>query len=150
MQREYPERPLVGIGAVVRRGDRVLLVRRAKPPRANGWSLPGGLQQLGETVFAAAAREVREETGVIAQGWRLIAIADLIEHDDAGRVRYHYTLIDVAATWCSGEAVAGDDASAVTWASLDDLARYELWDETVRVISLALASAEPDPPSRQT
>jgi ADP-ribose pyrophosphatase YjhB (NUDIX family) len=144
MQREYPERPLVGIGAVVRRGNRVLLLRRAKPPRANAWSLPGGLQRLGETVFAAAAREVREETGVIAQGWRLIAIADLIEHDDAGRVRYHYTLIDVAATWCSGDAVAGDDASAVAWADLDDLARYELWEETVRVIRLAFANGGTD------
>ena len=143
MQREYPARPLVGIGAIVRRGNEVLLVRRTKPPRANAWSLPGGLQKLGETVFAAAEREVREETGVSAQGWRLIAIADLIEHDDTGRVRYHYTLIDVAATWCSGEAVAGDDASAVAWAGIDDVARYELWDETVRVIRLAFAGSEP-------
>ena len=147
MQREYPERPLVGVGVVVQRGDRVLLVRRAKPPRANAWSLPGGLQKLGEAVFAAAAREVREETGVIAEGWRLIATADLIEHDDAGRVRYHYTLIDVAATWCAGEAVAGDDACAVVWADVDDLARFELWDETLRVIRLAFASAGPDTPS---
>lgn len=149
MQREYPERPLVGIGVVVRRGERVLLVRRTKPPRANGWSLPGGLQKLGETVFAAAAREVREETGVSAQDWRLIAIADLIEHDDAGRVRYHYTLIDVAATWCAGAAVAGDDASAVAWANVDDLARFELWDETLRVIRLAFNAAGSDAPSRE-
>ena len=143
MQREYPARPLVGIGVIVRRGNGVLLVRRAKPPRANAWSLPGGLQNLGETVFAAAEREVREETGVIAQASRLIAIADLIEHDDAGRVPYHYTLIDVAATWCSGEAVAGDDACAVAWAGIDDLARYELWDETLRVIRLAFAGSVP-------
>lgn len=149
MQREYPDRPLVGIGVVVRRGDQVLLVRRTKPPRPNAWSLPGGLQKLGETVFAAAAREVREETGVTAQGWRLVAIADLIEHDDAGCVRYHYTLIDVAAAWCAGEAIAGDDASAVAWAGVDDLARYELWDETVRVIRLAFPGTGPDAPSME-
>ncbi len=121
------------------RRDQVLLVRRAKPPRMNAWSLPGGLQKLGETVFAAATREVREETGVDAEGWTLVAVADLIEHDDAGRVRYHYTLIDVAATWRAGEAVAGGDAAAVAWAKIDDLGPFDLWDETERVIRLAFA-----------
>ena len=141
MRRAYPERPLVGIGVVVMRRDQVLLIRRAKPPRANAWSLPGGLQKLGETVFAAAAREMREETGVDAEGWTLVAVADLIEHDDLGRVRYHYTLIDVAATWRAGEAIAGGDAAAVAWADIDDLGPFDLWQETERVIRLAFARA---------
>jgi len=137
MNREYPERPLVGVGVVVFRADTVLLVRRAKPPRQGQWSLPGGLQKLGETVFEAARREVEEETGLAVDIVDTVAVVDSIQRDDAGRVRYHYTLVDVAAEWRSGEARPGADAAAVVWADPGALAPYDLWDETVRVIARA-------------
>ncbi len=134
MPRQYSERPLCGVGVVVWRGDRLLLVRRGRPPRQGEWSLPGGLQELGETVFEAARREVREETGLDIAVTGLIDVVDLIEHDDEGRVRYHYTLVDVAADWCAGDIVPGDDVALAQWFRLDDIPASELWQETVRIV----------------
>ena len=138
MTREYPNQPLIGVGVVVWRDDKVLLIRRGKPPRQGQWSLPGGLQKLGETVFEAARREVMEETGVEIRVLELTDVVDLIERDDAdGRVRYHYTLVDVVAGWLRGEAAPGSDAAEVAWAGLEALPRYRLWSETERVIRRA-------------
>ena len=138
-ERLYPARPFVGVGAVVFKDRQVLLVRRGQAPRKGLWSLPGGLQEVGETVFAAARREVLEETGLTIEVVELVDVVDSITRDAEDRVRYHYTLVDVRAEWRAGEAVAGDDAEAVAWAPLDDLARYDLWAETERVIRLAAA-----------
>lgn len=135
--RTYPERPIVGIGAVVWRADRVLLARRARPPRKGEWSLPGGAQKVGETVFEAARREVMEETGIAIEILGLAEVVDSIQRDDQGRILYHYTLIDLVAEWRSGEAVAGGDAAEVAWFGLEDLADLGLWSETLRVIRLA-------------
>jgi len=137
MDRTYPERPFVGVGAVVLRRDEVLLIRRAKAPRAGQWSIPGGVQRVGETIQEAARREVREETGVEIEVREIVAVVDSIGRDAAGAVEYHYTLIDVGAEWRAGEARAGDDASEVAWVRLDRLEPYGLWRETVRVILLA-------------
>jgi 8-oxo-dGTP diphosphatase len=134
MSREYPDRPVVGVGAVVWRGDRVLLIRRGKPPRLGQWSLPGGAQQLGETLEEAIAREVREETGLDLAVLRFLATVDLIERDPDGRIRYHYTLIDFVAEAAVGEAVPGDDAAAVAWFAPEELGALGLWSETVRII----------------
>ena len=139
MSREYPERPIVGVGAVVWRGERLLLVRRGKPPRLGQWSLPGGAQHLGETLVAAIAREVREEAGLEVQGVELLAAVDLVERDEAGRVRYHYTLVDFAAESPAGDAVAGDDAAAVGWFTPAEAATLGLWSETERIVGLAAA-----------
>lgn len=138
-ERLYPTRPFVGVGAVVFKDRQVLLVRRGRAPRKGLWSLPGGLQEIGETVFAAARREVLEETGLTIEVMELVDVVDSITRDAEDRARYHYTLVDVRAEWRAGEAVAGDDAEAVAWAPLDDLARYDLWAETERVIRLAAA-----------
>ena len=138
-ERLYPARPLVGVGAVVFKDRQVLLVRRGRAPRKGLWSLPGGMQEVGETVFAAARREVLEETGLTIEVMELVDVVDSITRDAEDRARYHYTLVDVRAEWRAGEAVAGDDAEAVAWAPLDDLARYDLWAETERVIRLAAA-----------
>jgi ADP-ribose pyrophosphatase YjhB (NUDIX family) len=142
MPRQYPTRPRIGVGAVVlragARGDEVLLVLRARPPRQGQWSLPGGLQKLGETVFAAAAREVAEETALEVEVVDVVEVLDLIETDPAlGRIRYHYTLIDVLALWRAGLPVAGDDAARAAWFPVADLDRLALWSETVRVIERA-------------
>lgn len=137
MSREYPQRPLVGIGVVLLKRDAVLLVRRAKAPNAGSWSLPGGAQELGETAEAAARRELMEETGLAAGPMQLAANVDSIHHDAAGRVQFHYTILDFAAAWVGGEPVAGDDVSAAVFAPLDGLEPYALWDEAHRVIAIA-------------
>ncbi len=136
-ERRYPDRPFVGVGVVVWRDRQVLLIKRGKPPRQGQWSLPGGVQKLGETVFETARREIREETGLEIEVIDTVAVIDSIQRDDQGDVRYHYTLVDVLAEWRGGEARAQDDAADATWATLDELERFDLWDETVRVIGLA-------------
>src|SRR5512134_3808373 len=136
MPREFPNLPLVGVGVVVVRDGRVLLIRRDKPPRRGEWSLPGGLQKLGETVFEAASREVMEETGVIVRPLAVIDVVDLIEWDQQ-RVRYHYTLIDILAAFVDGEAVAGADAADVLWAEQAEVEQKVLWQETLRIIDRA-------------
>ncbi len=135
--RRYPSRPYIGVGAVVFKGTDVLLIKRGKPPRQGQWSLPGGLQQVGETVFEAGVREVHEETGLTVDAIALIDVVDSITRNEDGRPQYHYTLVDILAEWCAGEAVAGDDAAAVAWTALDDLGRFRLWSETERIIRLA-------------
>jgi len=135
--REYPARPIVGIGVVVLKPGAVLLVRRGKPPNMGAWSLPGGAQEVGETAEAAARRELMEETGVTVGPLTLAANVDTIRRDAAGRVQYHYTIIDFAAAWLDGEPVAGTDVSEAVWASLDELDAYGLWTEAVRVIAIA-------------
>ncbi len=137
--REYPARPLVGIGIVVLRPGAVLLIRRARPPAQGAWSLPGGAQRVGETAEQAARRELAEETGLSTGALHLAAYADSIHPDADGRIRFHYTILDFCTAWTGAEAVAGGDASAVTWAPLDRLAGYDLWPEIPRVIRLSQA-----------
>ena len=141
--REYPNRPLVGIGVVLLRPScsdapaSVLLVRRGKAPAAGRWSLPGGAQELGETAEQAARRELAEETGLAAGPLVLAANVDSIHRDAEGRVQFHYTILDFAALWQGGDPVAGGDATEAVFAPLYDLGRYELWTEAHRVIGLA-------------
>lgn len=135
--REYPERPICGVGVVCFRDDRVLLIRRAGPSIYSEWSIPGGGQELGETTREAALRELMEETGIEARLIGLVDVVDSVRHDDAGRVRYHYTLVDFAAEWVVGEPVAGDDAADAKWVALSEIDRQGLWSETVRVIRKA-------------
>lgn len=138
MMRTYPSTPLVGVAAVVFKQGKVLLVRRAKPPRQGEWSLPGGLQHLGETVSAAACREVSEETALNVRILGVADVVDLIERDpDGDRIRYHYTLVDLAASWVSGDIRAGSDAAEAAWIDVQALGHYRLWSETTRVIGVA-------------
>lgn len=139
MSREYPAQPIVGLGAIVWKDGRVLMVQRGKPPRAGIWSLPGGAQDLGESVADGIRREIAEETGIEIELLGLVEVIDSVQRDADGRVRYHYTIIDYVARWVSGEAVAGDDAAAVAWIDPADLQRMDLWDETIRVIEKSRA-----------
>jgi ADP-ribose pyrophosphatase YjhB (NUDIX family) len=125
--RRYPASPRVGIGIVLVRGDQCLLIRRARPPAAGAWSLPGGAQMLGETAEACARRELREETGLTAGEMVLVGHADSIHHDAAGRIEYHYTILDFAARYEGGTPVAGDDAAEFVWARAQDFDRFSLW-----------------------
>ncbi len=157
MTREFPDRPIPGVGVVVLGAKGVLLVKRAKPPRQGQWSLPGGAQKLGETVFSAARRETLEETGLEIEVLGLIDVVDSIFSDNGGdngdgdndggggEIRYHYTLIDVLAvaagdgTGAPGPSpVAGSDAEDVAWIPLKKIPGLKLWSETERIINLAV------------
>ncbi|MEZ5648213.1 MAG: NUDIX hydrolase [Alphaproteobacteria bacterium] len=140
-RRAYPEWPLCGVGVLVWRGPidsgEILLVRRTQPPRQGEWSLPGGTQEIGETCRDTARREVFEETGIDVEISALADVIDLIERDEEGRYRYHYTIIDFIAVWRSGNARPGEGVSEIAWARLDDLKKFNLWEETVRIIRLS-------------
>lgn len=133
----YPAHPVVGVGAVIWKGECVLLARRGQPPKQGSWTLPGGKQKLGETIAETAEREIREETGLEITLLDVVAVVDLIERDDFGRVAYHYTVVDLLAEWRAGEAVAADDCAAVAWVHPDELAAYQLSGDALRVIRLA-------------
>ncbi len=135
--REYPTRPLVGIGVVLLRPGAVLLVRRGKAPNAGAWSIPGGAQKLGETAEDGARRELLEETGLHAGPLHLAAYVDSVTRDPAGAVQFHYTILDFAARWTGGEPQAGGDVTDAVFAPLDGLERYTLWSEAHRVIALS-------------
>lgn len=139
VKREYPERPLIGVGVVVLHEGKVLLIKRGKPPRQGQWSLPGGLQEVGETVFAAARREVMEECGIAIEPLEVVEVVDAITPDDQGKIRFHYTLVDVLADWKSGAPVAGDDAIDAAWFDPAQLDTLGMWSETPRVIRKGLA-----------
>lgn len=135
--RRYPNRPWVGVGVVVWRGDDVLLVRRGRPPRQGQWGIPGGAQELGETVFETARREVLEETGLTIRPTGIISAVDSVVRDDQGRVEYHYTLIEISAEWVAGEAVALSDVTAAQWVAPGEVAGLVEWGETARIVGLA-------------
>jgi 8-oxo-dGTP diphosphatase len=115
MQREYPEMPLVGVGAVIVDKGRVLFIRRGTEPMKGRWSIPGGLVELGESLTDAVRREVKEETGLEVEVVELIELLDRVYRDDM-RVRYHYVIADYLCRVTGGEAHAGSDAAEAHWA----------------------------------
>ncbi len=135
--RAYPDRPFVGVGAVIFRDDEVLIAQRGKLPLRDTWSIPGGAQEIGETYVEAAIREVMEETCLEIEVLGLVDVVDSINRDEQGRVRYHYTLVDVVAEWRGGVAEAKDDLAAVKWVKIADIDRYELRTVTRDVILMA-------------
>jgi 8-oxo-dGTP diphosphatase len=118
---EYPDRPCVAVGAVVFKDNRVLLVRRGKAPAAGQWAIPGGGVRLGETLRIAAEREIMEETGISIRAEAPIFQFESIEKDDIGQVRFHFIIIDVAATYIGGDICPGDDAADARWVSAAEL-----------------------------
>lgn len=121
-----PARPVAATIAVVLRDDQTLLVRRANPPDAGRWGFPGGKIEQGETVHAAALRELREETGVTAEALDVLTALDAFDRDENGVLRRHYILIVVRCRWIAGEPVAGDDALEAAWFPVGDLDRRGL------------------------
>jgi ADP-ribose pyrophosphatase YjhB (NUDIX family) len=138
--REYPEHPVVGVGAVVVRDGRALIVRRAHEPRKGEWSLPGGLLDLGESLADAARREVREETGLEVELGPIIETFDRVHRDDEGRIRYHFVIVDFVCWSATGEAVAGSDAEDVAWVTSEELAAYGVNPHAADVIRKGLDS----------
>jgi 8-oxo-dGTP diphosphatase len=134
MRREFPEFPLVGVGAIIIEGDRVLLVKRAHPPIQGQWSIPGGVLEVGEMVREAAVREAREETGLTVEPGDLLGVYDRILRDAERRVQYHYVLIDFLCRRVGGELLAASDAAEVRWFRREELPVLRLAEDTLEVI----------------
>lgn len=141
--REYPPVPLVGVGAVITDGDRVILVRRGSPPGLGEWSIPGGLVHVGETLTQAVIREAHEETGLHVEPQGLVELLERIFPDGDGRIRYHYVLADYRCIVTGGRLAPGSDAADARWVSRVDLAGYKTAVVTQRVILKALDPASP-------
>ncbi len=137
--RKYPDRPIVGVGAVIVDGDRVLLVKRAHEPLKGEWSLPGGAVEVGESLEAALVREVREETCLDVTVGPVVEVLDRIGRDANDRVEYHFVIVDYLCRVAGGTATCGSDADEVQWARRDDLAQYRLTPAATRVIAKAFA-----------
>lgn len=126
MVREYPKRPLVGVGGIVFKDGKVLLIKRGSQPSYGKWSIPGGLVEVGETVADACVREVFEETGLVVKVKELVDVVDYIEYDEDGRVRFHYVIVDFLVEPVGGVLKAGADALDARFVWLTELKGYEL------------------------
>jgi ADP-ribose pyrophosphatase YjhB (NUDIX family) len=134
VRREFPEVPLVGVGAVIIEDARVVLVKRLHPPLQDEWSIPGGVLEVGELVREAAIREAREETGLIVEPGELLGVYDRVLHDLEQRVQYHYVLIDFLCRRVAGDLAAASDAAEVRWFTREELPGLKLAKDTVEVI----------------
>ena len=134
MKREYPETPLVGVGAIIIDRDRVALVKRGRAPLAGQWSIPGGLLEIGETLRACAEREVREETGLTVVIGELLGVFDRVVPDADGHIQYHYVLIDFLCRRTTGDLSPADDAEDARWFRREELPALNLAPETLKVI----------------
>lgn len=127
--------PQVGVGVVViNDNEEVLLIRRGQEPNKGLWTIPGGRQEPGETLFETAHREIMEETGVTISQPILVDVVDLIRHDDNGALKRHYTLVDYVARYNTGTPAAGGDADLIKWVPIDTIAEHVEWSETVRIV----------------
>ena len=140
-RREYPERPIIGIGGVVISDGRVLLVRRAGPPLQGRWSIPGGILEVGETLIEGVRRELAEETGIDVQVRTLIDVFERIDRDPSGKTLYHFVVLDYLCEAVRGAAQAGSDVTEVAWSAPSELGKYALTEIASRVIRKAFELA---------
>ena len=139
--REYPERPVVGVGGVVISGGRALIVKRGSPPLEGQWSIPGGMLEAGETLLLGVRRELLEETGIEVKVLELIEVFERINLDGEGKARYHYVVLDYLCEAVRGQARAASDVTDVAWATPEELPRYGLTETSTRVILKAFEIA---------
>lgn len=140
-RREYPERPVVGVGGVVISRDRVLIVRRGRPPLQGEWSIPGGMLEVGETLVEGVRRELGEETGIEVSVRGVIEVLEKISLDGQGKPAYHYVILDYFCEAIRGEARPGGDVTGVAWVSRTDLEKYSLAPSATQVIGKAFEIA---------
>ena len=137
ISRHYPDRPVLGVGALIIENNRILLVERAGEPLKGWWSLPGGGVETGETLEQAARREIREETGLEVGELQFLEIFERIMPDGEGKTEYHYVLVDYICHPAGGTLQAGDDAGRVEWFTESELAALRITEGTPRVIAKA-------------
>jgi 8-oxo-dGTP diphosphatase len=137
MRREYPDHPIVGVGAVIIKGEEVLLARRGKEPGYGKWSIPGGAVNLGETLEEAIIREVREEVNLTIRVGGVVEVLERIFRDPEGKVQYHYVLVDFLCEYLSGEERPSSDTLEVRWVPISEIPRHRLPGKTKRVIQKA-------------
>ena len=142
MKREYPDSPLVGVGAVIVRDDCALLIRRGQAPLLGEWSLPGGALECGETLHEAAIREAREETGLVVEVRKMLGVYERVIRSEDARVRYHYVLIDFLCRPVGGQLKAGSDAAEAGWFSKNELPALKLTNDANDVVLKGLAAQE--------
>jgi ADP-ribose pyrophosphatase YjhB (NUDIX family) len=138
MQREYPQQPLVGVGAIIIEDGRALLIKRGKAPLLGEWSIPGGMLELGETLRQGAERETLEETGLVVRATDLMGVFDRIVPDETKRTLYHYVLIDFLCQRISGDVLAAGDASDAGWFTLAELDGLSLPPDTRKVLQIGI------------
>lgn len=141
MQREYPQQPLIGVGAIIINRGRVVLIKRGKPPLLGEWSIPGGMLELGETLRQGVEREALEETSLTVRATELLGVFERIVPDAEGRTSYHYVLIDFLCQTISGELCAGHDACDAKWFTPDEVAKLPLAADTNDVIRLGFSKS---------
>ena len=124
--RQYPERPMIGVGILIRRGEEYLMIKRASEPDKGLWSVPGGMVEIGEKAEDAAVREAEEETGLIVEIREDLGVVDKIMRDELGRVKYHFVIIDYLAEPVSGEMHHHDDALDALWVHPIDFRKYQM------------------------
>ncbi|MCZ2080535.1 MAG: NUDIX hydrolase [Bryobacteraceae bacterium] len=132
--RRYPKRPILGVGALVFRRNRILLVERGREPLRGYWSLPGGVVEVGETLIEAVQREVLEETGLRVKALAVVEIFERIMHDAEGAPEYHYVLVDYICRPAAGQLQPADDVSNASWVAERELSLYKLTEGTLEVI----------------
>ena len=138
-KREYPGAPVVGVGGVVIREGRALLIKRGSAPLEGQWSIPGGTLELGESLQEGVRRELLEETGIEVRVLELIEVFDRIFRDASGEIQYHFVIVDYLCELVSGEARAASDVTATAWVSEAGLSNYGLTEAATRVIRKAFA-----------
>ena len=138
MKRDYPEQPLIGVGAVIVERGRVVVVRRGHEPLKGEWSIPGGVVEVGETLREAAAREALEETGLRVEAGEVLEVLDRIVRDAEGRVQFHYVLVDFVCRVVGGELRSGGDAEEACWIGESELGRLGIADSAAAVLRKGL------------
>ena len=141
VRREYPERPIVGVGGVVIHNERALLIRRGSAPLEGEWSIPGGMLEVGETILDGVKRELLEETAIEVKVLDLIEVFERVTRDEAGKLKYHFVILDYLCEAVRGEAQAGSDVTDVAWARETELSEYSLTPTATRVIKKAFEIA---------
>jgi len=142
MNREYPERPILAVAAVIIDKDRFVLVKRGTPPHKGEWTIPGGMLECGESLREAVIREAREETSLIVKPVSLVEVFERIIPNETGRIQFHYVIMDYLCEVIDGTLHAGEDAADARWLTEAELKGLQVTEGTVRVLKKALLASQ--------
>lgn len=142
MKRQYPDRPIMAVGAIVVKDGHVLLARRGKEPSYGLWSVPGGAVRLGEGLKPAAQREIREECGIEIDVADVVEVVERMVRDADGRIQYHYVIVDYLARWVSGDLAPSSDVLEARWVPPEEFSLYQMTTGTAEVVHRMLAAGK--------